>query len=66
MGAVLKLTAREVSEDDVLRAWAALRALVLAETNDPDLVANRAHLAALLDARDRFEHFYREWRGQPG
>ena len=61
MGGVLRLAPRTVGEAEVLRAWAVYRALVLAEAHEPALADNRAHQAALVEARERMQRLHQEW-----
>jgi hypothetical protein len=50
-----------LSQQDVEVAWATLRALTLAEVDDPDLLNDDAHQQALELAKDRFHRLYDEW-----
>lgn len=64
MGQLLHLAFADVTQDDVLRAWAAHRALVLAEAMDPRLLKDSAHQAASREAQDKYRRLYSEWVGQ--
>lgn len=63
MSAVLALH-RPVTRDEVGLAWATLRALVLAEANDPKLADDLSHQAAVAKARANFHKLYAEWVAQ--
>ena len=50
-----------VTRSDVEVAWATLRALTLAEADDPNLEHNPAHQLAVATAKARFERLYSDW-----
>ncbi|WP_028970141.1 hypothetical protein [Sphingomonas sp. URHD0057] len=59
--AVLRLTPRTVTKDDVLRAYAVHRAMILAEVDDPRLLDDPAHQAAKEEAREKYLTAYNDW-----
>jgi hypothetical protein len=50
-----------VSRTDVEVAWATLRALTLAESEDASLEHDPSHQLAIATARARFERLYSDW-----
>lgn len=58
---ILQLTRPGVTQDDVLRAWATYRAMLLAEASDPRLREDPAHQAAKAEAEQRYLRTYNEW-----
>jgi hypothetical protein len=63
MSAVLRLATPAVTKADVERAWAAYRALQLAEVDDPALANDLAHQQAKQEAHERHCRLFREWDG---
>jgi hypothetical protein len=61
MTAVLRLVPHQVSEDDVLTAWAAHRALILSEVDDRRLLDDLAHQQAKDQAREKYLRLFGEW-----
>lgn len=56
---VLALT--PATQMDVDIAWATVRALILAEVDDPRLASDETHQRAVSIARERFKRLYVEW-----
>jgi hypothetical protein len=63
MGSLLRLATPAVTKADVERAWAAYRALQLAEVDDPSLANDLPHQQAKQEAHERHCRLFREWDG---
>lgn len=62
MGAVVQLAAsRAVTEEEVARAFAVVRALNLAEVTSPSLTEDESHMAAREEAQAKFRQLFEEW-----